>query len=156
MYPAEMVYWGNLPTVTVFQCKFPFFLNLSPRFLIVTVDRFSVTLGQGWRVAPTQALLDGLHWGGNLRSIPSIYVSSLPPFLIIARVQLTMFVIRRFPTLNGISVFCLSSQHASEATRKVFTNIFGGAGGNEGLGLGSLSFDWQYIGRYGTVYLMLA
>jgi OPT oligopeptide transporter protein len=27
----------------------------------------------------------------------------------------------------------------------VFTNIFGGASGNEGLGLLALSFDWQYI-----------
>ncbi|KAF9519304.1 hypothetical protein BS47DRAFT_1370739 [Hydnum rufescens UP504] len=51
-----------------------------------------------------------------------------------------------FPTLNGISVFCLASVHASPNTRAVFTNIFGGANGNEGLGLGSISLDWQYIG----------
>jgi hypothetical protein len=30
--------------------------------------------------------------------------------------------------------------------RDIFTNIFGGADSNEGLGLLSLSFDWQYIG----------
>jgi hypothetical protein len=28
----------------------------------------------------------------------------------------------------------------------IFTNMFGGADSNEGLGLFSLSFDWQYIG----------
>jgi hypothetical protein len=51
-----------------------------------------------------------------------------------------------FPFLNGINIFCLASQHASPGVQDVFTNIFGGAGSNEGLGLFSLSFDWQYIG----------
>lgn len=51
-----------------------------------------------------------------------------------------------FPLLNGFSIPCLASQHASPATRAVFTNIFGGAEGNEGLGLLSVSFDWAYIG----------
>ncbi|KAG8716814.1 hypothetical protein FRC08_008755 [Ceratobasidium sp. 394] len=50
-----------------------------------------------------------------------------------------------FPLLNGFSVFCLASQKASDNIREVFTNIFGGISGNEGLGLFSLSFDWQYI-----------
>ncbi|KAG6328511.1 hypothetical protein ID866_10578 [Astraeus odoratus] len=42
-------------------------------------------------------------------------------------------------------VFCLASQHASPHVRDIFTNIFGGADGNEGLGLLSISLDWQYI-----------
>ncbi|KAL4079664.1 OPT oligopeptide transporter protein-domain-containing protein [Scleroderma citrinum] len=50
-----------------------------------------------------------------------------------------------FPLLNGFSVFCLASQHASPSVQSVFTNLFGGADGNEGLGLLSISFDWQYI-----------
>ena len=44
------------------------------------------------------------------------------------------------PALTGISVFCLANRRSL-----VFTNIFGGTSGNEGLGLLSLSFDWQYI-----------
>ena len=51
-----------------------------------------------------------------------------------------------FPLLNGFNIFCLSSQHASPSVQNAFTNIFGGADSNEGLGLFSLSFDWQYIG----------
>ena len=51
-----------------------------------------------------------------------------------------------FPLLNGFSIFCLASQKASAATVDVFTNIFGGASSNEGLGLFNLSLDWQYIG----------
>ncbi|KAJ3739221.1 OPT oligopeptide transporter protein-domain-containing protein [Lentinula detonsa] len=45
-----------------------------------------------------------------------------------------------FPLLTGLSVFCLADQ-----SNPVFTNIFGGSNGNEGLGLLSICFDWQYI-----------
>ncbi len=41
------------------------------------------------------------------------------------------------PVLTGISIFCLANRNSL-----VFTNIFGGAAGNEGLGLLSISFDW--------------
>jgi hypothetical protein len=51
-----------------------------------------------------------------------------------------------FPLFNGFNIFCLASQRASSSVQDVFTNIFGGANSNEGLGLFSLSFDWQYIG----------
>jgi hypothetical protein len=51
-----------------------------------------------------------------------------------------------FPLLNGFNIFCLTSQHAPPNVQDVFTNIFGGADSNEGLGLFSLSFDWQYLG----------
>ncbi|OKL57025.1 hypothetical protein UA08_07344 [Talaromyces atroroseus] len=44
------------------------------------------------------------------------------------------------PLLTGVSIFCLADQHSA-----VFTNIFGGSSGNEGLGLFSLCLDWQYI-----------
>ena len=50
-----------------------------------------------------------------------------------------------FPLLNGLSVFCLASQHAAPHVQSIFANLFGGADGNEGLGLLSISFDWQYI-----------
>jgi hypothetical protein len=53
------------------------------------------------------------------------------------------------PVLTGISIFCLTSKN-----NLLITNIFGGASGNEGLGLLSLSFDWQYIG-ISSLYLPL-
>ncbi|KDQ33722.1 OPT superfamily [Pleurotus ostreatus PC15] len=59
-----------------------------------------------------------------------------------------------FPTLNGVSVFCLASQRASRPVRDLFTNLFGGANANEGLGLLNISFDWQYIGS-NPMYLPL-
>ncbi|KZT69481.1 OPT superfamily oligopeptide transporter [Daedalea quercina L-15889] len=48
------------------------------------------------------------------------------------------------PTLTGVSIFCLADRHSAWVTR-----IFGGAAGNEGLGLFALSFDWNYIGSGG-------
>ncbi|TID15601.1 OPT superfamily oligopeptide transporter [Venturia nashicola] len=45
------------------------------------------------------------------------------------------------PILTGVSAFCLTNRKSM-----VFTNIFGGSNGNEGLGLLSICFDWQYIG----------
>lgn len=44
------------------------------------------------------------------------------------------------PILTGVSIFCLADQNSA-----VFTNIFGGASGDEGLGLFSICLDWQYI-----------
>ncbi|EPS95668.1 OPT oligopeptide transporter [Fomitopsis schrenkii] len=45
-----------------------------------------------------------------------------------------------FPVLTGISVFCLADNHSS-----VLRNVFGGASNNEGMGLLSLSLDWNLI-----------
>ncbi|KAG6885082.1 hypothetical protein C0993_006043, partial [Termitomyces sp. T159_Od127] len=48
------------------------------------------------------------------------------------------------PTLTGISIFCLANQDSPW-----FTRIFGGAAGNEGLGVFSLCLDWNYVGSGG-------
>lgn len=45
-----------------------------------------------------------------------------------------------FTVLTGVSIFCLADQK-----NLVFTNLFGGASGNEGLGFLSICFDWNYI-----------
>ncbi|KAH9057304.1 OPT oligopeptide transporter protein-domain-containing protein [Lactarius vividus] len=45
-----------------------------------------------------------------------------------------------FPLLTGFSVFCLGNPRSTD-----FTRVFGGSNGNEGLGLLSICFDWQYI-----------
>lgn len=50
-----------------------------------------------------------------------------------------------FIVMTGFSVFCLADQH-----NLVFTNLFGGASGNEGLGFLSLCFDWNYIASFNS------
>ncbi|KAI0028897.1 OPT oligopeptide transporter [Vararia minispora EC-137] len=48
------------------------------------------------------------------------------------------------PTLTGISIFCLADRKSPW-----FTRVFGGAAGNEGLGILALSLDWNYVGSGG-------
>ncbi|GJN93053.1 hypothetical protein Rhopal_006098-T1 [Rhodotorula paludigena] len=48
------------------------------------------------------------------------------------------------PTLTGVSIFCLAKRDSAW-----FTRIFGGSNGNEGLGMFSLCFDWNYLGSGG-------
>jgi OPT family small oligopeptide transporter len=45
-----------------------------------------------------------------------------------------------FPLLTGISIMCLAVPNNAAVSR-----VFGGTNGNEGLGLLSICFDWQYI-----------
>ncbi|KAJ8079376.1 hypothetical protein PM082_021881 [Marasmius tenuissimus] len=49
------------------------------------------------------------------------------------------------PTLTGISIFCLARQNSPWVTR-----IFGGAAGNEGLGMFAFCLDWNYVGSGGS------
>ncbi|KDR80162.1 hypothetical protein GALMADRAFT_61865 [Galerina marginata CBS 339.88] len=109
VYPAEMVYWANLPTVSVFQA-----LHFDTAANVKRVKLF-------WT------------------AFAGMFVYEVIPAYI-------------FPLLNGINVFCLASQKAPSRTVDIFTNLFGGTDGNEGLGLFSFSFDWQYIG---SVYMSL-
>jgi OPT oligopeptide transporter protein len=44
------------------------------------------------------------------------------------------------PVLTGVSIFCLTKRDSM-----LYTHLFGGSNGNEGLGLFSFCFDWQYI-----------
>ncbi|KAF9051472.1 oligopeptide transporter [Panaeolus papilionaceus] len=103
VYPSEMVYWTNLPTVSVFQA-----LHFD-------------TAANYKRVK--------LFW----TAFTAMFVYEIIPAYM-------------FPLLNGVNIFCLASQKAPASTVNFFTNLFGGTDGNEGLGLASLSFDWQYIG----------
>ncbi|KAM5354772.1 hypothetical protein ACJ41O_001418 [Fusarium nematophilum] len=50
-----------------------------------------------------------------------------------------------FPLLSAVSIFCLIDRH-----NPVFTNLFGGSQGNEGMGFLSVCFDWNYIAGFGS------
>ncbi|KAJ3248951.1 hypothetical protein HDU77_007926 [Chytriomyces hyalinus] len=51
------------------------------------------------------------------------------------------------PTLIGVSVFCLANQNSP-----LFTQLFGGVNNNEGLGILSISLDWNNITDQGLTY----
>lgn len=142
-----MVYWFQLPTITVFQCT-------RPNHIQRTGAQFSPLarpLALHWDKTNTSKRLK-LFWGAftgmAVWEIFPAYMYALamyqPPRNAHSH-TISSSSIHSFPTLNGFSVFCFASTKASPSTRAVFTNIFGGGNGNEGLGLLSLSFDWQYI-----------
>ncbi|KAF8230326.1 oligopeptide transporter [Tricholoma matsutake] len=95
-----------------------------------------------WTALPTVSIFQALHFRTeiNVKQVKFFWTAFTGMFVYEV---IPAYV---FPLLNGVNLFCLASQRASQKTVDVFTNIFGGTNGNEGLGLFSLSFDWQYIG----------
>ncbi|KAL1864950.1 hypothetical protein VTK73DRAFT_5579 [Phialemonium thermophilum] len=99
-----------------------------------------------WSTLPTVKTLQGLHWQAVRDSKPlrwfwygfvgMFFYEFLPAYI--------------WPWLNSVSIPCLAAMHATGAKAAVLTNLFGGAINNEGLGLFSLSFDWQYITSFAT------
>ncbi|VDB91635.1 unnamed protein product [Peniophora sp. CBMAI 1063] len=112
IYPGEMVFWTNLPTVAVFQ----------------TLHRDHLA---------------------SFKRLKFFWMA----FLIMFCYEIIPAYM--FPLLNGFSIICLASQGANPGALDVITNLFGGAEGNEGLGILNFSFDWQYIGsKYMTLPLI--
>lgn len=99
-----------------------------------------------WGNLPLVKTLQGMHWQKVKNSKPIRYFwyafgsmflwEPLPSYI--------------WPWLNSVSIPCLASMNATGNTASILTNIFGGAENNEGLGLFSLSFDWQYTTSYQT------
>ncbi|KAJ5116567.1 hypothetical protein N7456_000915 [Penicillium angulare] len=94
-----------------------------------------------WTNIPTVKTLQGLHWDRIKGSKPMRYFW----YTFTGMTIYELIPIYMFPWLNSVSIPCLASQKAKGETANVLTNIFGGATNNEGLGIFSLSFDWQFI-----------
>ncbi|KAF8234949.1 peptide transporter MTD1 [Tricholoma matsutake] len=91
---------------------------------------------------PTVQLFDALHRGKKIM----LQKKRVKFFWV---VFISIFIWEWFPeyiapTLTGISVFCLANRDSDW-----FSRIFGGAAGNEGLGLFAISLDWNYVGSGG-------
>ncbi|KAJ9145528.1 OPT oligopeptide transporter [Pleurostoma richardsiae] len=99
-----------------------------------------------WSTLPTVKTLQGLHWQDLKHSKPlrwfwygfaGMFVYEFFPAYI-------------WPWLNSVSIPCLAAMHATGNKAAILTNVFGGSLNNEGLGLFSFSFDWQYITSFNT------
>ncbi|KAJ5570226.1 OPT oligopeptide transporter [Penicillium hispanicum] len=99
-----------------------------------------------WSTLPTVKTLQGLHWQDLKDSKPLRYFWYAFTSMSIYEV----FPAYIWPWLNSVSIPCLASMKATGSKAAVLTNLFGGATTNEGLGLFSLSFDWQYITSFQT------
>nr|WNZ75612.1 hypothetical protein [Trichoderma harzianum] len=99
-----------------------------------------------WSTLPTVKTLQGLHWQSLKGSKPLrfFWYSFVGMFIY------EFFPAYIFPFLNSISIPCLAAMHATGSKAAILTNLFGGATNNEGLGLFSFSFDWQYITSFNT------
>ncbi|KAI2673277.1 hypothetical protein DTO006G1_9619 [Penicillium roqueforti] len=99
-----------------------------------------------WGTLPVVKSIQGLHWDTVENSKPLKYFW----YAFTGMSLYEIFPAYIFPWLNSVSIPCLASQKATGKKGAILTNIFGGATSNEGLGLFSLSFDWQYIGSIST------
>ncbi|KAK2601835.1 hypothetical protein QQS21_004618 [Conoideocrella luteorostrata] len=99
-----------------------------------------------WGSLPTVKTLQGLHWQ-DLKSSKPLRVFWYSFF---AMAVYEVFPAYIFPWLNSVSIPCLAAMNATGSKAAVLTNLFGGATNNEGLGLFTLSFDWQYITSFQT------
>ncbi|TEA22616.1 Oligopeptide transporter 6 [Colletotrichum sidae] len=99
-----------------------------------------------WSTLPTVKTLQGLHWQDlkNSKPLRWFWYSFAGMF------AYEFFPAYIWPWLNSVSIPCLAAMHATGAKAATLTNLFGGATNNEGLGLFSLSFDWQYITSFNT------
>nr|XP_031857888.1 uncharacterized protein CI109_006684 [Kwoniella shandongensis]KAA5524960.1 hypothetical protein CI109_006684 [Kwoniella shandongensis] len=99
-----------------------------------------------WSTLPTVKTLQGLHWQDlkNSKPLRWFWYSFCGMF---AYEFLPAYM---FPWLNSVSIPCLAASKTTGAKAEVLTNLFGGSLNNEGLGLFSLSFDWQYITSFNT------
>lgn len=94
-----------------------------------------------WSTLPTVKTLQGMHWQEVKNSKPIRYFWYAFAGMF-AYEWLPAYI---FPFLNSVSIPCLAAMHATGSKASVLTNLFGGSINNEGLGLFTLSFDWQYV-----------
>ncbi|KAA1475197.1 OPT superfamily oligopeptide transporter [Dentipellis sp. KUC8613] len=98
---------------------------------------------------PLVSMLDALFKDGaaetNKKKLRLFYIAFFAIFI------WEIFPEWMFPLLTGFSIFCLAGHKNQD-----FTRIFGGSNGNEGLGILSVCFDWQYIaGSYNPMAIPL-
>ena len=94
-----------------------------------------------WSTLPTVKTLQGLHWQDLKHSKPLRFFW----YAFTGMFFYEFFPAYIWPWLNSVSIPCLAAMHATGSKAAVLTNVFGGATNNEGLGLFTLSFDWQYV-----------
>lgn len=94
-----------------------------------------------WSSLPTVKVIQGLHWQSvkDNKPIRWFWIAFSCMFCY------EFFPAYIFPWLNSVSIPCLAAMNATGSKGAILTNLFGGATNNEGLGMFSLSLDWQYV-----------
>ena len=139
---AQQLFYGGYPSraAGIFVCITSQLIGFGIAGLLREVLVYPVNML--WPInLPVTSLLESLHRDKHETK------AKLRIFYIVFAVIFVWEVIPEymFTVLEGVSIFCLANQNSL-----VFTNLFGGASGNEGLGFLSVSFDWQYIASLGS------
>ncbi|KAI1003041.1 hypothetical protein K3495_g5166 [Podosphaera aphanis] len=134
---AQKLYYGIVPNTIVAILLLLSSQLLGYGFAGILRNKLVYPTKMVWpQILPLSSLIETLHRDkSEMRKKFSFFWII---FVIIAAWELFPQYI--MPALTGISFFCLANKKSL-----VFTNIFGGSNGNEGLGVLGLSFDWQYI-----------
>ncbi|EHA49202.1 peptide transporter MTD1 [Pyricularia oryzae 70-15] len=99
-----------------------------------------------WSSLPVVKTVQSLHWQEFKTSKPlRVFWIAFACMFVYEFLPAYMW-----PWLNSVSIPCLAAMHATGDLGATLTRFFGGSINNEGLGLFSLSFDWQYITSYNT------
>ena len=123
VYPTYIVFPNLLPTVQLFDA----------------LHRGKGIFAQAKRVKFFWLIFVGIFVWEWFPEYIAPYVAKIPPYLVSKLIYSL-----RSRTLTGISIFCLANRKSAW-----FTRIFGGAAGNEGLGMFALCLDWNYVGSGG-------
>ncbi|OAA56290.1 peptide transporter [Niveomyces insectorum RCEF 264] len=99
-----------------------------------------------WSTLPMVKTLQGLHWQ-DVKSSRPLRVFWYSFLFMVAYEFFPAYI---WPWLNSVSIPCLAAMHTTGGRAAVLTNLFGGAQNNEGLGLFSITLDWQYITSFNT------
>lgn len=94
-----------------------------------------------WSNLPILKTLQGLHW----QDVKSSRPLRLFWYAFASMTVYEFFPAYIFPWLNSVSIPCLAAMNATGSKGAILGNLFGGSTNNQGLGLFSLSFDWQYV-----------
>lgn len=130
VYPSHIVFWGSLPSVTVFQGQCP--QPRAPLPVNPTAQRSTTTSRTRTCIAlGAKSGCSGSRWQAWLCTRSSRRTCKDTR---ISRWLLANDT-RSFPLLNGFSIICLATQTAPTHSRSIISHIFGGANSNEGLGL---------------------
>ncbi|KAH7028129.1 OPT oligopeptide transporter [Microdochium trichocladiopsis] len=147
VFTAQSLFYDSFPSATTVICSIIsiglFGYGLCGLLRPITVWHVEAVY---WSNLPTVKTLQGLHWQE---------ISSSKPLRWFWIAFGGMFVWEWFPAyiwpwLNSVSIPCLASMNATGDTATTLTRLFGGATNNEGLGLFSISLDWQYLTSFQT------
>lgn len=152
--PSDAVWWGLLPSVTLFQkLHFGSSVASNPDAGSNSADSSKSENGSGVG-SSSDSNTNSKDSSNGTTTHTAVDKAALKTFGIvtIATSIWQVFPTYIMPLLTSVSIPCLATIGSPSATRKIVSTIFGGASANQGMGMLSLSLDWNLIGSWTLTY----